>query len=68
MYLQMEVFQVDEKEFYTRVVCGKGDGVAATLYNALESLTCFHVQSSNLSTHPESLIFTMTLKVCCLII
>lgn len=54
---------MEEKGFYVRVVCGKGDGVAVALYKALESLSCFQVQSSNFSTLPERLVLTLTLNV-----
>ncbi|KAJ4870676.1 Transcription factor FER-LIKE IRON DEFICIENCY-INDUCED TRANSCRIPTION FACTOR [Raphanus sativus] len=47
--IQMDVIQVDEKGFYVRLVCNKGEGVAPSLYKSLESLsrTCFG-QSLNL--------------------
>ncbi|XP_058107903.1 transcription factor FER-LIKE IRON DEFICIENCY-INDUCED TRANSCRIPTION FACTOR [Magnolia sinica] len=61
--VKMDVFQVEERGFYVRLVCNKGDGVAVALYKALESLTCFHVQSSNFSTLPGRFILTFTLNV-----
>ncbi|KAH7561123.1 hypothetical protein JRO89_XS10G0177100 [Xanthoceras sorbifolium] len=54
--MQMDVFQVEERSFYARLVCNKGEGVAASLYKALESLTSFNVQNSNLSTVSERLV------------
>ncbi|CAB4313274.1 unnamed protein product [Prunus armeniaca] len=48
--IQIDVSQVEEKGFYVKVACNKGDGVAAALYKALESFTSFNVQSSNLNT------------------
>lgn len=50
MPLQIDVSQVEEKGFYVKVACNKGEGVAAALYKALESFTSFNVQSSNLNT------------------
>ncbi|KAI6685208.1 hypothetical protein NL676_031121 [Syzygium grande] len=61
--LQMDVFQVEERGFYVRLVCHKGAGVAASLYKALESLTSFHVQNSNLAAAAERFVFTFTLNV-----
>ncbi|KAL5832775.1 hypothetical protein ACOSQ3_016449 [Xanthoceras sorbifolium] len=61
--MQMDVFQVEERSFYARLVCNKGEGVAASLYKALESLTSFNVQNSNLSTVSERLVLTFTLNV-----
>ncbi|KAF8039497.1 hypothetical protein BT93_B1885 [Corymbia citriodora subsp. variegata] len=61
--LQMDVFQVEERGFYVRLVCLKGAGVAVSLYKALESLNSFHVQNSNLATASERFVFTFTLNV-----
>jgi uncharacterized small protein (DUF1192 family) len=62
--IQMDVFQVEERGFYVRLVCEKGVGVALSLYKALESLTGFIVQSSNLATVSERFVLTFTLNVC----
>ncbi|CAN6695588.1 unnamed protein product [Malus baccata var. baccata] len=48
--IQIDVSQVEEKGFYVKVACNKGQGIATALYKALESLACFNVQSSNLNT------------------
>ncbi|RZC90870.1 hypothetical protein C5167_028702 [Papaver somniferum] len=61
--VKMDVFQVEENEFYVRIICNKGDGVAVYLYKALESLTSFDVQSSKFATFPDKLDFTFTLNV-----
>ncbi|KAK9279382.1 hypothetical protein L1049_013061 [Liquidambar formosana] len=61
--VQMEVFQVEERGFYVRLVCNKGQGVAVSLYRALESLVGFNVQTSNLTTVSEKFIVTFTLNV-----
>ncbi|KAJ0238914.1 Transcription factor FER-LIKE IRON DEFICIENCY-INDUCED TRANSCRIPTION FACTOR [Hirschfeldia incana] len=64
--IQMDVIQVEEKEFYVRLVCNKGEGVAASLYKSLESLTSFQVQNSNLSSpSPETYLLTYTLDGTC---
>ncbi|XVE59437.1 hypothetical protein DITRI_Ditri05aG0046600 [Diplodiscus trichospermus] len=60
---QLDVFQVEERGFYIRSLCNKGDGVAASLYKALESLTNFKVQNSNLTTVSERFALTFTLNV-----
>jgi len=57
------MFQVDAKGFYVKIVCNKGEGVAASLYEALESLSGFHVQNSNLSTVGNSFQLTFSLNV-----
>ncbi|KAJ8640153.1 hypothetical protein MRB53_016847 [Persea americana] len=61
--VQMDVFQVEEGGFYVRTVCRKGEGVVVALYKALESLTCFHVQSSNVAALSEQFVLTFTLNV-----
>ncbi|XP_048424869.1 transcription factor FER-LIKE IRON DEFICIENCY-INDUCED TRANSCRIPTION FACTOR-like [Pyrus x bretschneideri] len=65
--IQIDVSQVEEKGFYVKVACNKGQGVATALYKALESLACFNVQSSNLNTilaDRFELAFTLNLKDC----
>ncbi|KAF6167689.1 hypothetical protein GIB67_017184 [Kingdonia uniflora] len=61
--LQMNVFQVEERGFYVRVASNKGKGVAVALYKALESLTCFDIQSTNFTTVSETLVLTFTMNV-----
>ncbi|XP_011015019.1 PREDICTED: transcription factor FER-LIKE IRON DEFICIENCY-INDUCED TRANSCRIPTION FACTOR isoform X1 [Populus euphratica] len=61
--IKMDVFQVEERGFYVRLVCSNGEGVAASLYRALESLTSFSVQNSNLATTSEGFVLTFTLNV-----
>ncbi|RDX88130.1 Transcription factor FER-LIKE IRON DEFICIENCY-INDUCED TRANSCRIPTION FACTOR, partial [Mucuna pruriens] len=61
--IQMDIFQVDEKGFYVKIVCNKGEGVAASLYRSLESLTGFNVQNSNLETISDSFLLTFSLNL-----
>ncbi|KAF5931038.1 hypothetical protein HYC85_031911 [Camellia sinensis] len=61
--MQMDMVQVEERGFYVRVECNRGQGVASSLYKAIESLTRFNVQSSNLATLSERFILTFTIKV-----
>ncbi|KAL4296249.1 hypothetical protein GQ457_12G027960 [Hibiscus cannabinus] len=61
--LKVDMFQVEEKGFYIRVVCSKSEGVALSLYRALESLTNFKVQNSNLATVSDCFELTFTLNV-----
>ncbi|KAJ0020093.1 hypothetical protein Pint_32050 [Pistacia integerrima] len=61
--IQMDVFQVDERGFYLRLVCNEGEGVAVSLYRALESLTSFIVQNSNLASISDRFVLTFTLNV-----
>ncbi|XP_021277878.1 transcription factor FER-LIKE IRON DEFICIENCY-INDUCED TRANSCRIPTION FACTOR [Herrania umbratica] len=61
--MQMDMFQVEERGFYIRLVCDKGEGVAVSLYKALETLTNFKVQNSNLTTASERFVLTFTLNV-----
>ncbi|KAJ1376602.1 Myc-type, basic helix-loop-helix [Sesbania bispinosa] len=61
--IQMDMFQVDEREFYVKIVCNKGEGVAASLYKSLESLTGFNVKNSNLATASDSILLTFSLNV-----
>ncbi|GMP88775.1 hypothetical protein CsSME_00040632 [Camellia sinensis var. sinensis] len=61
--MQMDMIQVEERGFYVRVECNRGQGVASSLYKAIESLTRFNVQSSNLATLSERFILTFTIKI-----
>ncbi|KAL3849546.1 hypothetical protein ACJIZ3_011428 [Penstemon smallii] len=60
---KMDVFQVEERGFYVKVVTNKGKGVAVVLYKALESCTSFNVRNSNLTTYVENYVFTFTLLI-----
>lgn len=59
----MDVFQAEERGFYLKLVSNKEEGVAVSLYKALESLTSFIVQISNLVTESERFILTFTSNV-----
>lgn len=59
----MDVFQAEERGFYLKLVSNKGEGVAVSLYKALESLTSFIGQISNLVTESERFILTFTSNV-----
>ncbi|CAA3022965.1 transcription factor FER-LIKE IRON DEFICIENCY-INDUCED TRANSCRIPTION FACTOR [Olea europaea subsp. europaea] len=61
--LKMDVIQVEERGFYVRLVCNKGQGVSVSLFKALESLISFNVQSSNLATSADNFVMTFTLHV-----
>ncbi|KAK7272183.1 hypothetical protein RJT34_28627 [Clitoria ternatea] len=61
--MQMDMFQVEERGYYAKIVCNKGEGVAASLYKALDSLADFNVQNSNLATLCDSFQLTFTLNV-----
>ncbi|XP_019457384.1 PREDICTED: transcription factor FER-LIKE IRON DEFICIENCY-INDUCED TRANSCRIPTION FACTOR-like isoform X2 [Lupinus angustifolius] len=63
MIMQIKMYQVEEKGYHGKIACNKGQGVAASLYKALESLAGFKVQNSNLVTVCDSLILTFTLNV-----
>ncbi|KAI3696931.1 hypothetical protein L6452_29566 [Arctium lappa] len=60
---KMDMFQVEEKGYYVRLVCNTGQGVAVSLHKALESITSFQVQSSNLATVGDNFVLTFTLNV-----
>jgi len=57
------MFQVEEGGYYAKILCNKGEGVAASLYKALESLANFNVQNSNLATVCDTFLLTFTLHV-----
>ncbi|KAK6936110.1 Myc-type, basic helix-loop-helix (bHLH) domain [Dillenia turbinata] len=59
----MDIFQVEERGFYVRLVCHKEEGVTVALYKALESLSGFIVQSTNLASSSEKFTLTFTLNV-----
>ncbi|KAD3337169.1 hypothetical protein E3N88_32689 [Mikania micrantha] len=60
---KLDMYQVDEKAYYVRLVCNNGRGVAVLLHRALESITSFQVQSSNLSTVGDDFVLTFTLNI-----
>ncbi|XP_075500202.1 transcription factor FER-LIKE IRON DEFICIENCY-INDUCED TRANSCRIPTION FACTOR-like [Primulina tabacum] len=60
---KLNVFQVEEKGFYVKVVSNKDKGVAALLYRALDSLPSFHVQSSNLAAFDDNYVLTFTCHI-----
>lgn len=57
------MFQVEERGYYVRLTCNEGRGVAVSLHRALESITSFQVQNSNLSTVGDEFVLTFTLNV-----
>lgn len=59
----MEIFNVEEKGYYVKLVCNKGRGVAVALHKALESITSFQVQCSNLATAGDNFVLTFTINV-----
>nr|GEX08123.1 transcription factor FER-like iron deficiency-induced transcription factor-like [Tanacetum cinerariifolium] len=59
---KMDMFNVEETGYYVRLVCNKGRGVAVALHKALESITSFQVQSSNLATVGDDIVLTFTLN------
>ncbi|XP_022986352.1 transcription factor FER-LIKE IRON DEFICIENCY-INDUCED TRANSCRIPTION FACTOR-like [Cucurbita maxima] len=61
--IQLDVFQVEERGFYLRLVCKMGERVAMSLYKVLESLTSFSIQSSNLASASDRFILTATINV-----
>jgi len=54
---------VEERGYYSKIVCNKGEGVATSLFRALESLEGFNVQNSNLATICNCFQLTFTLNV-----
>ncbi|XP_051113585.1 transcription factor FER-LIKE IRON DEFICIENCY-INDUCED TRANSCRIPTION FACTOR-like [Andrographis paniculata] len=60
---KMDVFQVDKKGFYVRVVGNKGNGVAASIYKAIESVPWIIVESSNLTVSAENYVVAFTLQI-----
>lgn len=59
----MDMFQVEERGFYAKVLCNKEEGAAISLYKAIESLSNFHVKTSNLQTLSDTYMLTFTLHV-----
>lgn len=61
--ITMDVIQVEEKGFYIKIVCNRGEEVAVSLYKALESLNTFKIQNSNLAAISDTFALTFNLKV-----
>lgn len=61
--MQLEVFQFEERGFYIKLICKKGEGVAASLFKALESLHNFKIQNTNLATISDTYALTFNLNV-----
>ncbi|XP_074285071.1 transcription factor FER-LIKE IRON DEFICIENCY-INDUCED TRANSCRIPTION FACTOR [Silene latifolia] len=61
--MQVDVVRIEDREFYVKVISNKGEGVAAALYRALDSLSSFIIKSSNLSSLSDEFVLTFTLNV-----
>lgn len=61
--LQLIAFQIGKGRFYVRLECSKSEGVSSSLYTAIESLGCFHLESSDISIASETFVLTLTLNV-----
>ncbi|KAG1331477.1 transcription factor FER-LIKE IRON DEFICIENCY-INDUCED TRANSCRIPTION FACTOR-like [Cocos nucifera] len=61
--LQLIAFEVGKGRFYVRLECSNGEGVSSSIYTAIESLGCFHLESSNISIASEIFVLTLTLNV-----
>ncbi|MCL7023581.1 hypothetical protein MKW94_001596 [Papaver nudicaule] len=59
----MDVFHVTGREYYVRFESNDGEGVAPSLFKALESLSYIDVQNSNLSSAFEKFTLTSTIHV-----
>ncbi|KAI3933370.1 hypothetical protein MKW98_006729 [Papaver atlanticum] len=60
---QMDVFHVTEREYYVRFESNHGEGVAPSLFKALESLSYIDVRNSNLSSAFDKFTLTSTIHV-----
>ncbi|KAF3791154.1 Transcription factor FER-LIKE IRON DEFICIENCY-INDUCED TRANSCRIPTION FACTOR [Nymphaea thermarum] len=60
--LQLDVFRVEQSRFYVKVICSVKKGVALALLQAVESLACLHVQSSNMAAFDSLIVFTCTVQ------
>ncbi|XP_031487679.1 transcription factor FER-LIKE IRON DEFICIENCY-INDUCED TRANSCRIPTION FACTOR-like [Nymphaea colorata] len=60
--LQLDVFLVEQRRFYVKVICSVKKGVALALLQAVESLACLHVQSSNMAAFDSFIVFTCTVQ------
>nr|AFK38772.1 unknown [Lotus japonicus] len=61
--MQVDMFQVEERGYYVKIVCNKGAGVAVFLYRVIESLAGFNVRNTNLATVCDSFVLTFTMNV-----
>ncbi|KAM0935882.1 putative transcription factor bHLH family [Dioscorea sansibarensis] len=61
--LRLVADEVGDQSFYVVVECNKGSGFAPCLYNAMESVAWFRLESSNFSVSPEKYKLTMNLNV-----
>ncbi|KAJ0988872.1 hypothetical protein J5N97_007228 [Dioscorea zingiberensis] len=61
--LKLVADEVADRSFFVVVECNKGNGLAMCLYNAMESLAWFRLQSSNFSMSTERCKLTMNLNV-----
>ncbi|KAG9143993.1 hypothetical protein Leryth_013882 [Lithospermum erythrorhizon] len=61
--MQIEVVRIEETEFHVKLVCQNGLGVAGSLIKALELLSGFTLQSSNLAYEAEDYILRFNIEV-----
>lgn len=60
---QIDAFEIGNRRYMVTIECENRNGAAVSLYSAIESLTCLHMDNSNLSLSSNKFIVTLTLSV-----
>jgi hypothetical protein len=63
MIWQIDAFEIGNQRYMVTLEFENRNGAAVSLYSAVESLTCFHLDNSNLSLNSNRFIVTLNLSV-----
>ncbi|KAJ4762286.1 basic helix-loop-helix (bHLH) DNA-binding superfamily protein [Rhynchospora pubera] len=60
---QINAIEIGNGHYMVSIECENRNGVAVSLYSAIESLTCFRLDNSNLSANNNKFIMNLTLSI-----
>ena len=63
MIWQIDAFEIGNRRYMVTMECENRNQAAVSLYSAIESLACFHLDNSNLTLNSNKFIATLTLSV-----
>jgi hypothetical protein len=63
MIWQIDAFEIGNQRYMVTLELENRNGAAVSLYSAIESLVCFHLDNSNLSFNSNRFTVTLTLSV-----
>ncbi|KAF3323655.1 transcription factor FER-LIKE IRON DEFICIENCY-INDUCED TRANSCRIPTION FACTOR [Carex littledalei] len=63
MIWQIDAFEIGNRRYMVTMECENRNQAAVSLYSAIESLSCFHLDNSNLTLNSNKFIATLTLSI-----